>query len=144
MNAARKLNDPDCKVPPDWWCISFDETVHWNIAEEDKPYIEKMMGVYFYDRSEYTYCCEVTPSYWLRHLGNVAYCRWDTPDEVRERIYDKYEIGGYDDSCYMHVRVVEAIPAERKVRYGLVDGWADEKDRGEEQVREYWQGNPAF
>lgn len=138
------LNDPNCKVPPDWQCVALEETQHWNLAEEDRPFIVKMMGVYIHDRSSYTYCCELTPSYFMIYLGDVAVLKHDTPDDVRERINEKYECSYQGESGYMHVRDIEAVAADQKVQYGPVADWADEEDRGESQVREYYQGNPVF
>jgi len=131
-------------VQPDWYCVALDETQYWNLADDDKPYVEKMLGVYIYDRASYTYCCELTPSYLLCHVTNVAVCKADTPDDARERINAAYECGGDGEDFYMHVRTVEGIPDEQKHHYGNVEDWQDEKDRGEAIVREYYQGNPHF
>jgi hypothetical protein len=138
------LNDPNVKVPPDWWCVSLDETSHWRIAEEDQPFIEKMLGIYIFDRAQHTYCCELTPSYFLCYIGDVAVLKPGTPDDVRERIAETYECLNQGDDCYMHVRHVEALPADQKRQYGNVADWEDEDDRGEAHVREHYLGNPVF
>lgn len=136
------LNDPSVKVAPDWYCVAIDETWGWSLAEEDKPFIEKMLGIYVYDANLYTYCCESTPSHFLHYLGDAAVLKGDVPEDVRERINERYEISYQGDSHYRHVSDVKAIAA--KHRYGNVDGWEDLDDRGEEIVHEYYRGNPVF
>ncbi len=138
------FNDPNSKVKPDWYCVALDETRHWNLAEEDRPFVKKMLGIYIFDRSTYTYCCEITPSYFLCYLGDVAVLKTDAPDDVRERINERYECLYQGEDCYMHVRDVERIPEAQKKQYGDVPDWADEVDRGEALVREYYSGNPVF
>lgn len=130
-------------VKPDWWCIALDETGYWSIDEADRPYIEKIVGVYFYDANEYTYCCEITPSYFLRSLGSSIWFTSDTPDDKREELDVKYrEHESYDDH-YMHVRAVKGIPEDRKHHFGTLDD-AEPEDNQEDCVREYYSGNPAF
>lgn len=82
------LNHPNPDVKPDWWCVALDETKHWNLSDEDKPFVKAIMGVYFYDANEYTYCCEITPSHYLRGLRGSICFRAGTPDDVMERITD--------------------------------------------------------
>lgn len=130
------------KVKPDWYAAAIDETAHYTIEEEDKPFIERIVGVYFFDRNEYTHCCEVTPSHYLRYLSDSVRCKDDTPDDVRERIYELYEHCGGED-CYMHVSSVDRIPEKFKHHYGEPQD-ADAEDRGEGEVREHFQGNCPF
>lgn len=120
-------------VKPDWHCVGFDHTKHFRIQEEDKPYIEKIVGAYFFDRNSYTYCCEITPSYDMRFLHHSVHFRdADTPDEIKDRIHERYEYE-YAEDCYMHVRDVKDL---KSVAYGEVD-----EDTTEDDVREYWQSN---
>lgn len=140
------LNDPNCKVKPDWQSIYLDETRYWNLADADKPLIEKMIGVYVYDRNSVTYCCEVTPSYAMIHLYNSAWVGVDCTDEDRKRIHSDYvdaAMGSDDDVRYMHARDVDRIPDSQRKSYGELSD-ADADDRGEAEVREYWQGNCPF
>ena len=119
-------------IKPEWHCVAFDDTRYFDIEEEDKPYIEKILTVYFFDSNEYTYCCELTPSYYLRFLNHVAYCNSDIPEDVRDRINERYELIQCEDA-YMYVSVVS-----RKETI-VFDGEATE-----DEVREYWQGNPVY
>lgn len=57
-------------MKPQWAIIRIDETEFWN-----KDFLKKlgenivMKGVYIYDKTERTYCCEITPSYFLTFIG---------------------------------------------------------------------------
>lgn len=126
------LNQPNPEVKPDWRCVGFNHTRYFNIAEEDRPYIEKIMAVYFFDKNEYTYCCELTPSYDMRFLHHTVHCDIDTPEDVRERINERYELV-YDEDCYMHVSDVDKFD---NIAYGEVD-----EDTTEDNIREYWNAN---
>lgn len=115
-----------------WHVVAINDTHYWNLKEEDKPYIEKMLSVYYFDKNEITYCCEITPSYFLCGLYNTAVCKLDTPEAVRERIYDRYE-GEPCDDCYVHCSVADRMESKP---YG--------EDEDEDVVREYWQGNHPY
>lgn len=124
----------DKPIPHDWRAVGHDVTRHYNISPEDAPHVEKIVDVFFYDRNEYTYLCELTPSYYLRYLYSFVSCKDDTSDDVRDRIDDRY---GYvhepTDSVYVHVADVDPLPS---VAYG--------QEATEEEVREYWQSNCPF
>lgn len=130
-------------VKPDWWCVAIDETRHWNIDEADKPFIERIVGIYFYDAREYTYCCEITPSHHLRYVQDSIFFKSDTPDEKRDELINKYETYNGED-CYMHVSTVKGIGDEWKRHFGEVDDPHVERDEQEDYVREYYQGNCPF
>ncbi len=134
------------KIKPDWWAVEIDETRNWNLDDKDRPFVEKITGVYFYDRNEHTHCCELTPSYYLRTLGSSIHFKSDTPDAVQERITDALasELYGGDD-IYMWVMHVEAIDDKHKHHYGALDDADDcTKEEQEDAVREYYNGNSPF
>lgn len=126
-------------VKPDWYCVAIDETQFWNMDPEDLPFVEKIYGVYVYDASTYTYCCEFTPSYWLEFIENSFVFTSDTPDEVKDCILEKYSWAG-GEGFYQHVYQVKAIPL--KNHYGEPEDECN--DRGADEVREYYQSNPVF
>ena len=137
-------------IPPDWRAIVFDETDHWFLCES-APFVASMIGVYIYDANSRVYLCEVTPSYQLIYLYSDVIFRdvlWGPfSDSLREEVRDAllYSVSGMEDMThYRHVSDVDLVPAENKVAYGPVDDWSELKDRGEEQVREYFQGNCPF
>jgi hypothetical protein len=129
------MRNDDCR--PDWRAIAFDETRYWNLREEDRPYVARILGVYFYDAREYTYCCELTPSYYLRFLGHEVVTTDDANDDDREALWERYASEPGED-CYMHVRDVTALPSVPYLRPGET---VDDDDLTEDAVREYWQGN---
>lgn len=74
------------ETTPDIRAVALDETEYWIIPEKYQPYIERIEGVYFYDKNEHTYICSFTPHYWLRHIENRAILKADIPEDVRDRI----------------------------------------------------------
>jgi hypothetical protein len=81
--------------------VGFDQTADWNLAPEDKPWIKEIRAVYLFDRNTVTYCCEVTPSYYMRFCYHAFVFIDGTPDEVCSRIQEQYGTEPQDD-CYMH------------------------------------------
>ena len=94
--------------------VSLDETREYQIDEQDKPYIEKIMGIYMYDKLQHTFCCELRPSYWLVHLYDQvilsAFGNELVSDEA-DKIYEKYENCGGTDNYY-HVSSIDHIEDE--------------------------------
>ena len=137
---------PECekKIKPDWWCVAIDNTRYWNIAPEDKPKIERILSVYFYDKNEYTHLAELTPSYYMRALESVVVSNIDVDDAERERLYEKYPPYEGADNTYMHVRSVDQIADKWKYHYGATRKHNETTEEQEEEVRDYLQGNPPF
>lgn len=142
MNAEENLP----VVKPDWWCVAIDETEHWNIKDADKPMIERIIGVYFYDAREYTYCCELTPSHYLRFISHEVYVTDDTSDEDRERLWEE-ALGEGGEDFYMWVRDVQRI-TEVKRNAGITGSarlhLEKHESESEDEVREYLNGNNPF
>lgn len=73
--------------------VRIDETKHWNLTG---PKPETIWGVYLVDMNEHTYCCELTPSLYLRFMYNTY------TGEQNEEIE---EVGNtYSEDYYVHVR----------------------------------------
>lgn len=121
-------------VPHDWRAVGLDVTSHYHIDDEDKPYVERIIDTFFYDRTEHTHLCEMTPSYFLRYLSTFIVSKENTPEHVREHLDQKYCYEPTEDS-YVHVSDVDRI-TEFTATYG--------EDADEETVREYWSGNTPF
>lgn len=107
-------------VPPDYWAIALDETKYYNIDPEDRPLIERILGIYFFDRNVHTHCCEITPSYWLEYHSASIHFRDDVSENDRDRLDYKY---GHEPSegSYYHVAAIESMPADRKHQIGEVE-----------------------
>lgn len=141
LNAAPLPN-----VSDDWYAVEFDETHHWNLPDEFAPYVERVMGVYFYDATERTFCGEIAPSHYMRFLYNYIVLSPDTPEDpyylLPESFDNDYAHKG--DDFYMYVYAVNEIPSTRKKRYGATDPDCEGEDAREAEVREYFQGNCPF
>lgn len=115
----------------DFYAVAIDETRYYQIEATDATHIECILGVYVYDASERTYCCELTPSHWLEPVYVAVHCKLDTPDDVRERIQEKYEFAGTLEGFYMHASKVAGLPLRK--HYG--------EGESIDEVREHYQGN---
>jgi hypothetical protein len=138
----------------DAYCVALDETDHYVIADEDKPKIEKIMGVYLFDKNEVTHCCELTPSYWLIHLYDEVVCAKEVDDEERSRLDEEY---GHEDAedIYVHCRDIERI-IEKAERWTVLHHGdpelPDDEDKTDEEnhrdkmeaLREHFCGNCPF
>ena len=118
----------------DWRTVALDVTGHCDFSEGDRDYVKGIYDVYMYDHNERTFCCELTPSYYLVHLYTTIVFVDNIRDATRERLDETYCHIPTDD-CYMHVSSVERIKVG-VASYG--------QDATEEEAREYWQGNPVF
>ncbi len=141
--------------------IGIDETEHWNIPPELKPYIARIYGVYAFDRNTYTHCCELTPSHWLECVGFDWHPTPDfrlLPDGEQDEVGDKMseyllDVPAHESSHYRHVKWVEdRIRHDAHCGFyeagdlrGMLDG--DDFDRGStafDVMSEYWHANPRF
>lgn len=104
-------NEP---VTPAWRGVAIDVTHNYEIAEDDKPFIKRILDVFIYDVNEHTYCCEITPSHWMIYVQteiDFDYRRLHRRkhyDGISERLEMKYAHEQTDD-CYMHVSDVAAM-----------------------------------
>jgi hypothetical protein len=141
-------------IIPDWYAVVFNETAYCNL-QESSPFIEKMISVYIYNANSVTHLCEITPSYFLAHVYDDVVFKDEAfagmpeaeAEEKREEICDKLLHGpgsGVDQDTYMHVSAVDAIPADRKNHYGTPRKTEADEGDGEDEVREYYQGNCPF
>jgi hypothetical protein len=121
-------------IPIDAWIVSLDETQYYSIAEEDKPFIEKIIQIYLFDRNERTYCCELTPSYYLDPVYADVYVKEGTPDDIRDALYEKYCFEPSEGSYY-HCGAIEGIPADRKYQFGEVETM----DEAREDAQANWR-----
>lgn len=135
LNENRPRGSAEGAIPYDWRAQGLDFTRHYNIKDEDKPYIDRIVDVFMYDANTHTHCCEVTPSYWMMWLYTFVVWKGEPSEEVRERIDARYCHEAADD-CYMHVAGVQML-TDFAASY---DG-QDAKDITEDDIREYWSGN---
>jgi len=120
-----------------------EETSLW--CDELLKRVGKMFGVYLYDPSTVTHCCELTPSYALEFVGSHPLVIPDD-DDGRERLWDEIMEG--DSQCepcsYFHCGDIDRMPTIKRGElksgtYELPQEWDDM-----EEAREWWQGNPDY
>ena len=137
------LNQNTTEILPNWNVVAVNETDCFDFGDLQK-HVKQVRAVYLYDQNEYTYLCEMTPSYFCRHLDYVLVLDDETPDDVRDRLYDLVcEAAGED--TYFHVSTVERIDAEWHGGFSL-DGDFFTLPRHEQvdELFESYRGNPAF
>lgn len=145
MNAAQKEEVP----PPDWRAVRIDETQYCDAEWLEKFGIKTLYSVYLVDFASVTRCCEITPSYALNFIGNVP-DEGSVPDDEEERDALFYELrdvdSGADPVTYMHCRVLDRmLDDENQSKIDIdIDDWEDDEERGFEDVREYYVGNPTW
>jgi hypothetical protein len=110
-------HNPDCpiaKLKVEVTLVRYDETKAYNLdrfpAETAPKKVKSIHEVYLFDRNSQTYCCEITPSYWLEYLRSDV--EWNEEPTEEERNAMEEELitinANADNSCYRHVRDVEA------------------------------------
>jgi hypothetical protein len=151
------LNDvEDGTIPVDARVIALDETRYWcGIEEQDRPHIERICGIYLYDRNLHTYLCCMTPSYWMEHLRNrvdlTEEAQATLSDDEKQALYERYEDYPAEDSGhYMDCGDIDRLERElrqeawRYHEYGEVQiAFVDGETREDifDAVREDMQGN---
>jgi hypothetical protein len=113
----------------EFYYVRIDETKYWN-----REFVSrlgegaKIIGVYAYDASEHTHCCEAMPSYWLEFLGSEIKGVRDLSEDEREEVDTYLYEGDEDSSHYQHCSRVKGapVPCEAETL---------------EDVREYWNSN---
>jgi len=93
----------------DFRVIGKNETDHYNIREQDKPYIKRILGVYMYDNNRHIHVCSLTPSVELRHLYNTVELNdMEISDEKRDDLLSEYEHQDSEEFVYLDVYVLES------------------------------------
>ena len=89
-----------------------DETGFWQPEYLQESKISKAEGVYCFDETEATNCCELTPSYFCHFVEAVPTFHGDIIDEQREEALEDFEmeaIKADDDGFYCHYYEVEQL-----------------------------------
>ena len=98
---------------PDWWLVKLDERKHWR--EDIQAKTTAIYGVYAFDRSEQTHCCEITPSYCLWFIAQDEVAREDLSEDERSELNEAVLSGGAQTEpvSYYHVRDIERLMKEK-------------------------------
>ena len=98
--------------------VAINRIRDYYIAPEHVPFIKEILEISAYDRNETTRLCEMTPSYFLRHVETRAVLTKEgnlLDDFRKDEIYQAYENEPTDD-FYMHCHVADAIKDRGKAR----------------------------
>ncbi len=83
--------------------VLIDETDGW--ADEIKAKVNKISTAYLYDKSEKTYCAEITPSFYLIPLYYVVdFGDFERDEELEEEIHNEFH---NEQPIYMHCYSIE-------------------------------------
>lgn len=148
------------KIIPDFHIIVLHENMeHWNLPKmfKGKPLkanVKGIDGVFTYNSNEVTYCCEMTPSYWLEFLEYRFIFKDDdaAPDDTDTFFHD---VTRDDQSKYVHCHVIDDIVEKLKqepFRYDHIgdpfgDVPEDEIEDGYtrmDAIHELWNTNPPL
>lgn len=144
---------PAVGIRPNWCFIRLKETSYWNLPEHLRPFVADIYGIYAFDRNSHTYCCEITPSYWLWHIANDwrhTQAWSDLSDRKRDEVSEEIEsvirhAEADDSSHYQH-----AANVDRLIEQGVTRHEAGDIALGEEvgdelgMLCEYWNPSPKF
>ena len=96
--------------PINAYVVAVDETDHYKIDWEDRPYIDKIVGVYLFDRNWRS--GELAPNYRLIHLCDQVRT---TPaaeklsDFAKNCLCDKYEHRGAGEDIYVYCPTIDQL-----------------------------------
>jgi len=93
--------------------VRIEDTRYW--CDNIRSKVKHIYGVYLYDQSVVTCCCEVTPSYCMIPIDLVA-GEYPDDDDARDRLYSDLREAMWenDTDSYMHCRSVDRLPEESK------------------------------
>lgn len=117
--------------------VRIDETRYWNEAfVAGLGPGAKLIATYVYDETERTYCCEMTPSYWLEYLGTHVESGRELTEEEWEKVHEFIMQGDAENGEAGHYRHCSDV---RRLKPQDLPGKVscDTMD----EVREYWNGN---
>ena len=89
--------------------IALNETEYWSLDVEMMRHIERIETVYLYDANEHTYCCEMTPSYWLMPVETRAIFKPNTSDSLIDKIDGEITRNADNDGIYIHVHALDSL-----------------------------------
>ena len=87
-------NDPDRDprrgfwLQPDVYVVAIDETDMWHLGETDMQQVQRIEGVYFFDRNIVTHLGSLQGSYMLHGLEHRAQLKPGTSEDDESRIQD--------------------------------------------------------
>lgn len=111
-----------------FFLVRFDETEY--LSADIDPEYGRLFTAYCYDPDEVTYCCEVSPSYYLMPVYSYFSAARTDNDELRIEIEDT--ISRLNEPCYVHCSRVDKMTEVHKGR---------NRFDYEDEALEYYSGN---
>ena len=93
------LNERNSDVKPEWRYVKIDETHYWDEESNARKLGKRLIATYAYNKNSQTFCCSLTPSYWLLYLGTEAQYEADLTDEQRELIENDIQESEREEQC---------------------------------------------
>jgi hypothetical protein len=147
------LNERNPDVKPDWRYVKIDETKYWGDNSPAKLLGKKLVATYAYNKNSVTYCCSLTPSYWMLYLGTEAQYDEELTEEQRELIDDNIREAESEDQCNYYdcscVDKMESKPLPYNIDVDRTDFSDDEageneyNNKVEDCIRESFAANPC-
>ena len=98
------------------------------LSDSAKAKCGRYWTIYLYDADEGTYCCEITPSYWLEAVF------FETENMIDDDLHGDLQQGLYDSSHYRHCRDAKRLPTQTVTT----------EFESFEEAREHFQSNWSF
>jgi hypothetical protein len=104
------MNEEKRTLPIAIRVVSLNETDDFILGEYRAPLVKAIYAVYFYDKNEHTFLCEITPSYALNFLYYDVEFEYgvDNPD-LEAEVLDIVETAPTEEVSYYHVRDIDAF-----------------------------------
>ena len=111
------MNEEKRTLPIAIRVISLNETDDF-ILGECAPLVKAIYAVYFYDKNEHTFLCEMTPSYALNFLYYDVEFEYgvDNPD-LEAEVLDIVDIAPTEEVSYYHVRNIDTFEKRFPCRF---------------------------
>jgi len=77
-------------IPIDIWIVAMDETKNWSYKDQPwAKYIERIEGIYVFDKNQITHLASFSGSYFLEHLEDREVLKNGVGEELGDREYEE-------------------------------------------------------
>ena len=123
----------------------------WQEGTPIKTKCKSQHDVLVFDPDSGTYCCELTPSYYMEPVYSTFHLKADESDEVLEEL-DEQLLEYPATDCYIHCSTIDALPHFKDTRelpaelpHAFVLEWDEDEDAESlEDFIDNLQGNPPL
>jgi hypothetical protein len=148
------LEEVEPKRLPSFFVVRLDETTSYDQDALDRMGVRRVYGVYLYDESKATCCCEMTPSFCLYFVESCAEFEREPSDAARKRIEEWFREADTNSFplIYVHCHDIEMLPLFSRKPWNLDDPKVNEMIADDEQLyenaieclKESYGNNPAW